>query len=750
MILDNKLHIFPTTRSLNKTLINQKTLTNFITIKEFFEKATYKPNSIKVDDNIRFLLLKESIKTLEIELLGFSKNFVEFIEHSPFIFRFFDEVISEGASFDTIRSYDIYAGFDEHIDILEALHKNYQKLLTTEGFYDPIHSKDLVLNREYFEHFSSIELRASGYLTKLELNIIKNISSFTPIMLYIEIDSYNKNMIEKLKELDIEAEEGSLSIDIEQKSVHKHKRTENTATVFTYELKERLSQSTLCFSLLKDIIHRCEPENTAIIALDEGYIEFLKECDYYNNLNFAMGFPILKTQLFKELKAKIEKPQEGTPFFELSRKKGVKPLIEAINMEFRDSENYKHIKEQIFRFEKLSALLKNKNSKEIAILFLEKIKKQKIDDTTGGRIKVMGLLEARDIELDEIIILDFNKGIFPKSSFKDLFLNSFIKQKSNIPTPKQRENLQMHHLLETLKHVKKAHILYTQNDNLTPSKFLNFLKTKKVEIDEEAINSCFFGKSSIASEAPDPTLEIDLKTFTFSHSMLSTFLICKRKFYYRYIEKIKEPKREDNTSLLIGNLFHEFMESQGVAVYKSGDELHQELKAFFSKRELTNKERFDIELFLLQAWEFCELEYIRRKDGFIPLAHEVSFRAKLGGFDFGGRIDRIDIKDNKEYIIDYKTGKNIKVDTPASLKTTTNFQLLLYSLGRIELGKEVEGTYLYDIRGGKLKEERLYEQKLELLSLKLQDLEPKKQRFTKTETKSSCRFCEFKKLCRRE
>jgi RecB family exonuclease len=750
MQLDRTLYVFPTTRSLNKTLLSKTTLANLITIKEFFEKSTFKPRYIKVDENIRFLLLKEAISALDIEPLGFSKNFVEFIEHSPFIFRFFDEIVSEGASFDTIRSFDIYAGFDEHIDILENIHKNYCSLLDKEGFYDPIHSQALVINDEYFRHFSTIELRASGYLTRLELETIKEVSKITPITLHIDIDSYNQNMIKKLSLLEVEANIGSLQIDIEKKLVNIESQKSKRAELFSYELTQRLSQATLCFSLLKDITQRCEPENIAVIALDEGFVDFLSELDYHNNLNFAMGFPIAKTELFKELKAKIESPKEGSPFYALAQKRGFKPLLEAINMEFRKDKNYTDIKEQLFKFERLGKLLKARSSKEIGVLFLERIKKLKVDDSRGGRIKVIGLLEARDIELDEIILLDFNKGLFPKSSFKDLFLNSFIKQKSNIPTPKQRENLQMHHLLQTLHSVKKAHILYAQNSDLAPSKFLNFLKTTKIEVDEEGLNDCFFGKSQIASEGDEVVLDIDLKTHTLSHSKLSTYLTCKRKFYHRYIQKIPEPEKEESSSLKIGNLFHEFMDKEGETIYESSDELLERLREFFRKQSFSKKERFDVELFLLQALEFSKLEFKRRKDGFLPIGHEIAYSLNIEGFNFKGQIDRIDAKDGIEYIIDYKTGKSIKVDSKSSLKSTTNFQLLLYGLGRMELGANIGGTYLYDIRGGRLKEESLFDLKLELLKERLKELEPTRQSFSKTEKKTPCRFCEFKKLCRRE
>jgi RecB family exonuclease len=113
-----------------------------------------------------------------------------------------------------------------------------------------------------------------------------------------------------------------------------------------------------------------------------------------------------------------------------------------------------------------------------------------------------------------------------------------------------------------------------------------------------------------------------------------------------------------------------------------------------------------------------------------------------------GQIDRMDIKDERLFVLDYKSGK-YPAYTTRTLEKATDFQLEFYYLLASTI-KKVSGCGYYDLNSGKIVDEALLEEKLELLGRHLKEmLEQKSFSFLKTEDESKCKYCEFVYLCGR-
>jgi RecB family exonuclease len=127
---------------------------------------------------------------------------------------------------------------------------------------------------------------------------------------------------------------------------------------------------------------------------------------------------------------------------------------------------------------------------------------------------------------------------------------------------------------------------------------------------------------------------------------------------------------------------------------------------------------------------------------------EQSYSVAYKGFILEGNIDRVDIKDNRYTVIDYKSGK-IPKSTIRTLEKETNFQLEFYYLLTKD-EKEVDGLYYYDLKNAELVRESLFEEKLEKLDEILKELEKPIVDFEKCESTAPCLYCPYVKLCGRE
>ena len=96
---NKKLLVLPTSRAIReylKDLKEQNTiLPTFLTIDEFLKKTVSLNNKKFIDEEQRFLYLKEASNIQELEKLGFSNEFSFFFRQSDYLFRFFGEIAAE-------------------------------------------------------------------------------------------------------------------------------------------------------------------------------------------------------------------------------------------------------------------------------------------------------------------------------------------------------------------------------------------------------------------------------------------------------------------------------------------------------------------------------------------------------------------------------------------------------------------------------------------------------------------------------
>ena len=146
----------------------------------------------------------------------------------------------------------------------------------------------------------------------------------------------------------------------------------------------------------------------------------------------------------------------------------------------------------------------------------------------------------------------------------------------------------------------------------------------------------------------------------FSDYSLSTYLRCPRKFYYKYIEKVKIEKKSLSISMIFGNIIHNACKDLYILKIEDRtiDNLQKIFRQYWKKspiRKLFNNLEEERQIGLRGL---VMLENFYKSFGTkTPFQIEGYVEYKVGEYVLFGRIDRIDAEeDGSLSIVDYKTG----------------------------------------------------------------------------------------------
>ncbi len=337
-----------------------------------------------------------------------------------------------------------------------------------------------------------------------------------------------------------------------------------------------------------------------------------------------------------------------------------------------------------------------------------------------------------------------------------MFLNTKIREFANLPTMSDRENLQKHYYDLLISRSKEVSISYVDSSQSSASRFLKQLNIKKKNPHTEFNYAKILFNRSMPHAMKDKeiVLEYSFKDKKISATRLKTFLTCKRKYYYKYIEHIygHEIPKDMPKEYEIGNSVHLALSKLYTKknFYDNTEELqkdlHKELDMACGDSEL---DKYLIAMQKRRLSSFCEKEVQRFESGWHVESCEESFEINFAGAMLIGQIDRIDKKANEIFVLDYKTG-SYTLYNKNNFMDATDFQLEFYYLLASGLGNVV-GCGFYDLKDSKIVDELFMQEKLAVLESNIKDLlEIEEVNFETCEDIKNCLYCDYKIMCGRE
>ncbi|MDU9762510.1 ATP-dependent deoxyribonuclease AddB [Helicobacter pylori] len=765
------LFVFSSTRRLKHFYLEQGEgfLPNAMSMGNFFEQAFYIPNKKKIPNSVRLILMIDTIKAIAKEkksilegLLLFENSFLGYLESTSFLFDLFDELSSACIKLNELSSKDIYLDYEKHLEVLEMIYERYIKKLEELGFYDKIMQEKPTILKEFFEHFSSIEWHLDGFMSVFERQCLLEVAELVPITLHLSCDKYNQKFLEFLN-LKLETD-CDYSIDFKTQKILSQTFNDQKIEPKLYANSSYLKQSALVLQTIEEYLQKDnDPNKMAIITPNADFLPFLKLLDKNNNLNFAMGLGAKNSPYYTELVKILED-------LEASGDLSASPLLDLENLtlallEQQSSKEKAPLKEAhsqiMHQYHLLKDTLKNYSLKDLLYLYLQEFEANfRLDDSSGGKIRVMDTLETRGMQFDKIVVADFNETCVPSLKDCDLFLNSALRKSLNLPTLLDKKNLQKHYYYQLFKNSKEITLSYIESET---SKASNMLLELNLHIEPIKDAYTLFAPSPLKDYQEEEIKAAIPKDFSFSASSLNAFLTCKRRFYYHYMKRFKESPKDENNSA-VGSLLHELLK-EAYEKDKNPYVLEERLIWLLETREnITPKERLDtlVALKKIQAFYKKEQERFNAKIKILDL--EKSFETIIQGVVFKGRIDRIDkTADNEVILLDYKFKNDLKLDNMSKTQRgglspieiaqiSTDYQMAIYAFALKNLGyKGPIKAFFYDLRKGELLEEDelVLQAKMDHLEFSLIPKLKQEIDFEKTLEVKDCEYCSFKDMCNR-
>ncbi|NHB44773.1 ATP-dependent deoxyribonuclease AddB [Helicobacter pylori] len=766
------LFVFSSTRRLKHFYLEQGEgfLPSAMSMGSFFEQAFYIPNQKKIPKSVRQILMIDTIKAIAKEkksvlegLLLFENSFLGYLESTSFLFDLFDELSSACIKLNELSFKDIYLDYEKHLEVLEMIYDRYVKKLEELGFYDKIMQKKPTILKEFFEHFSSIEWHLDGFISVFERQCLLEVAELVPITLHLSCDKYNQKFLEFLN-LKLETD-CDYSIDFKTQKILSQTFNDQKIEPTLYANSSYLKQGALVLQTIEEYLQKDnDPNKMAIITPNADFLPFLKLLDKNNNLNFAMGLGAKNSPYYTELVKILEDLQTSDLNLSGSALLDLENITLAL-LEQQSSKEKAPLKEAhsqiMHQYHLLKGTLKNYSLKDLLHLYLQEFEANfRLDDSSGGKIRVMDTLETRGMQFDKIVVADFNETCVPSLKDCDLFLNSALRKSLNLPTLLDKKNLQKHYYYQLFKNSKEVALSYIESETSKASSML-----LELDLHIEPIKDAYtlFETSPLKDYQEEEIKAAIPKDFSFSASSLNAFLTCKRRFYYHYMKRFKEtPKDESNSA--VGSLIHELLK-EAYEKDKDPHALEERLIWLLETREnITPKERLDtlVALKKIQAFYLKEKERFNAKIKILDL--EKSFETIIQGVIFKGRIDRIDkTADNEIILLDYKFKNDLKLDNMSKTQRgdlspieiaqiSTDYQMAIYAHALKNLGyKEPIKAFFYDLRKGELLEEDelILQAKMDHLEFSLIPKLKQEIDFEKTLEVKDCEYCSFKDMCNR-
>ncbi len=337
-------------------------------------------------------------------------------------------------------------------------------------------------------------------------------------------------------------------------------------------------------------------------------------------------------------------------------------------------------------------------------LFRQIIQSQKIP-FSGEPLKglqVMGVLETRNLDFDNVYVLSLNEGAFPASPRMGSYIPHGIRKAYGLPTYEQQDAIYAYLFYRVLQRARRIHLLYnTEPDTLGSGEMSRLLQQLRHEsgwkIDEYILSNPIRLKN-IAPVVVAKTENVmkALSVYTrpdadgLSPSALNDFIECSLRFYLRHLARLREADtvEEDLNARNFGNFVHHVMDSfyrELIDRKQSRDvertDLAPEIVNPVVRRLIDNEFRQHYSIppekaVVYQGNSVVVSEIVRQfvskvldwdyeyAPFRIEWVEEKKFRTVLpiGDGDrkvtIGGRIDRVDSKEGNFRVVDYKTGRD--------------------------------------------------------------------------------------------
>ena len=257
-------------------------------------------------------------------------------------------------------------------------------------------------------------------------------------------------------------------------------------------------------------------------------------------------------------------------------------IVQMLGARFEDRQSFD--REYAFHFHRhlsrLHEVLNESGSqldlKGFQTLFRQVIQVQKIP-FTGEPLKglqIMGVLETRNLDFDNVFILSLNEGLLPAASRQGSYIPHAIRKAYGLPTHEHQDAMYAYLFYRILQRAKNICLFYNTEPDILGMGEMSRLVQQLIhesgwDINHQILsNPIQLKKVSPIVVAKTPAVVEALAKYTdaggkgISPSALNDYIECRLRFYLKHIARLYEAQEveEDLDARIFGNFLHNIMD----------------------------------------------------------------------------------------------------------------------------------------------------------------------------------------------
>ena len=308
-------------------------------------------------------------------------------------------------------------------------------------------------------------------------------------------------------------------------------------------------------------------------------------------------------------------------------------------------------------------------------------------------MQIMGLLESRLLDFENIILIGFNDQKVPGNKSVNSIIPYNLRRAYNLPTHEVSDAIQAYNFYRTLYHTKNLHLIYDSRNEGAQNEISRYfyqlqyllrapMQQYNYQLQIQNTNNETPDNQEITihktSEIINKLNSYKISNASLSASRLKDYIACPLRFYFSTIANIKSPNEINETgeSSLLGRIYHKAMElyynqhttPQSLNPKQIEILVHnafiEESKSSGRQVQITGFNSLIFNLthqFITNTIRFDIARY--KQNQFSNVQSEVEINQPINQINFKGYIDRIDKTDDTINIIDYKTTATPKNET---------------------------------------------------------------------------------------
>lgn len=424
-------------------------------------------------------------------------------------------------------------------------------------------------------------------------------------------------------------------------------------------------------------------------------------------------------------------------------------------------------------------------------------------------LQIMGLLETRTLDFENVILLSANENILPAGRSQSTFIIYELRQAFGMPVWNDRDAITAYNFYRLIQRAKNIFIIHnTDQDifgNREKSRFVTQLLHELPVINKNVTitETIFDAGIPLAPAPPEPIIVpkneavfmklAELAEKGLSPSLLNSYRNCSLQFYFHYVAGIREPDEVEETvgADTLGTIIHGALEelykpalgkkltpdffdaAQKVLVHTCESMFAKHFSAeetSLGKNLLAKR----IAIRYISSYLDQEKKSVRDASHIVSaLETDLNFSVAVRGktVNLKGQADRIDQADSYIRLIDYKTGKadakeltvtdwNEVLENPDISKS---FQLLMYAWlyskmnggeipvqsGIVSFRKLKDGLLAVKTPDGDFLFPKTLNEFGDALMRLLDEVFDPEKAFVQTKDENTCKLCAFNTICRR-